>query len=306
MPATRPANSISNAEASPISAPPMAAESGVKLAMVASGVIGRSGRSVRSGRCSIRTTAMKDIARQPATAKNTRRKRLAASALPGDSVPRELAAAAGPERRGRGQHHRAEHRHHHGAEQVAREIHGADRDAEMVALDHVLHRRPMHIDGVGPKPAPIRNSSTSNDSSVRRSAHSASNSTDADRHHHADHRKHLVVRDAAQHLAADAGADVEADHQHDQAQAGVGRRKSDHALQIDRQEDVEADDRAPSAGIGDHRPAHDRIVEDRDRDQRLGRGEQSPDEQAGAEPSAAANSSEHRRRRPGDSARRRG
>ena len=36
MPAMRPASSISITEASPISAPPMAAESGVKLAMVAS------------------------------------------------------------------------------------------------------------------------------------------------------------------------------------------------------------------------------------------------------------------------------
>jgi len=34
MPATRPASSINSAVASPISAPPIAAESGVKLAMV--------------------------------------------------------------------------------------------------------------------------------------------------------------------------------------------------------------------------------------------------------------------------------
>ena len=35
------------------------------------------------------------------------------------------------------------------------------------------------IDGIGPKPSPIRNKSTSNDHSVRLSAHSASNSTEA-------------------------------------------------------------------------------------------------------------------------------
>ena len=58
MPATRPANSISSSEASPISAPPMAAESGVKLAMVPPGLtdscVGR-----RSGLCSIITSATK-------------------------------------------------------------------------------------------------------------------------------------------------------------------------------------------------------------------------------------------------------
>ena len=34
---------------------------------------------------------------------------------------------------------RAEHRDHEGREQIAREGHGADRDAELVALDRILH-----------------------------------------------------------------------------------------------------------------------------------------------------------------------
>ncbi len=59
----------------------------------------------------------------------------------------------------------------------------------------------------------------------------------------------------------------------------MGRREPERALQVDRQHDVEPDDRAPAEAVGRDREADDRIGQDGDRDQRLGRGHEAHHEE---------------------------
>ena len=101
--------------------------------------------------------------------------------------------------------------------------------------------------GMQPKPMPIRNSSASNS----QQRHAAARATPAPAPTAMASSRptigmRLVVLAPRQDRAGHAGADVERDREHQHAQARGRRRHADDVLQIDRQEDVQADDRRPS------------------------------------------------------------
>ena len=153
-------------------------------------------------------------------------------------------------------------------------------------------------EGSGPKPAPIRISSEL-ERQRRHVVRAPSQRRDRpDRDEERAHRQQLVVAHAAEHLAGEARAGVERHHEHHQAETGIGGRKPHHPLQIDRQKDVEPDDGAPAEGIGGDRAAHDRILENGDRDQRLGRRQQAQHEQHGHD-QRKGKERQDRQRRPG-------
>ena len=153
-------------------------------------------------------------------------------------------------------------------------------------------------EGSGPNPAPIKISVSSNDSGVRLLGAPPQRYHRPDRDQQRAHGQQLVVAHAAEHLAGEARAGIERHHEHHQAETGIGGRKSHHPLEVDRQKYVQPDDGAPAERVGGDRAANDRILENGDRDQRLGRREQTQHEQHGHD-HRKGKQRQDRERRPG-------
>ena len=130
-------------------------------------------------------------------------------------------------------------------EQAAREVHRADGDAELIRRHDILDadsgkRR------YRPNPMPISASRTSNHSGVRSRRRPGKRRNRGQRQGETDNRDQLVAVHAPHEGAGKSCARIERRHQHHQAQPGGCHGQTHDALQIHRQEDIEADDRAPA------------------------------------------------------------